>query len=366
MTTTRLLCHDLLLIQNGLADVLGSWRDRLLLGTFAAIGLGWLINSHPVNAPTWPNWVPGAILVIMAVAAAGTMQAASSRLRDFVDGSALCADALDPPTRLTYKAVALTPVLIASLLVASVVEWDGRAPSLWPLAVAAALFFGAVIPGATTAIGRLFRTRRVHATEAQRHNTTGTSVWSPHLAVIIAGHQTMMPAKTSTIFVVPSVLALAVAVFAAVIARTAGNIAGVVALGVPALGALLLLTRVDDQLVRFTAFTGRGPLISAGDHLIVAGIFCVVVTPAELALTRMPSGDLLVILIVALAFASVAVARVWYYRTRSRRAANLAIQLDLSATALLGSAFPPLAAGWLVLRLTYLYRAARAATWAVP
>ncbi len=133
MKTNRLLRHDLLLIRNDLTDVLGSWRDRLLLGTFVAIGLGWLINSHPLNVQAAPPWLPGAMLVAFALATASTMQTIGGRLREFVEQSTLCADALDPSTRLIYRAAALTPVVIARILVIGVVPRNGHGPFLWPL-----------------------------------------------------------------------------------------------------------------------------------------------------------------------------------------------------------------------------------------
>ena len=366
MMTNRLLRHDLLLIRNGLADVLGSWRDRLLLCTVAAIGLGWLINSHPLNVQIAPPWLPSAMLVVLALAAVGTMQAVGGRLREFVEQSALCADALNPSTRLIYRVAALTPVVIVSILVTVIVPRDYLEPSLRPLTLAAALFAGAVIPSAATATMRLLRSTWGRATEAQRHRAARSRAWSPRFAVVIAARQTMTTANTPMTIVVPGLLALVVAALSAAVAGAAGDTAGAVVLGVFTLGVLLVLTRIDAELVRFAAFTGVGPLKSASDHFVAAGIFYLVLTPAEVALVQAPGRASLIILVITLAVASLTAARIWHYRTRPRRAADLAIQADLAATGLLGSAFPPLAAGWLLLRIAYLYRAARVATWAMP
>ncbi len=205
----------------------------------------------------------------------------------------------------------------------------------------------------------------VRATEAQRHRATRTRAWSPRFAVVIAARQTMTPANTPMTIVVPGLLALVVGALSAAVAGAAGNTAGSIALGVFTLVVLLALTRIDAELVRFAAFTGRGPLISARDHLFATGIFCLVLIPADVALIQVP-GRVVIVLGIAVSIAAFTAVRVGYYRTRQRRAADLVIQVDVAAASLLGLTFPPLAVGWLLLRIAYLYRAARVATWAMP
>ena len=65
-------------------------------------------------------------------------------------------------------------------------------------------------------------------------------------------------------------------------------------------------------------------------------------------------------------FGVVAYMRALHYRLRSERAADLAIQVEAIAAAMLGFAFAPLAALFILGRAIWLHRQARAATWVLP
>jgi hypothetical protein len=137
--------------------------------------------------------------------------------------------------------------------------------------------------------------------------------------------------------------------------------------GMLILALLALLLRQHPPLLRYLLFLGGDPAVPAAlipaamAGALIAG-FLIAGGAAGAGPAAMLAGAAALLLL----FTLLALLRALHYATRTRHAAEIAIQIDLAVLFVVGWAVPPLAAAALALRLWLLWRGARALRYAMP
>jgi hypothetical protein len=130
---------------------------------------------------------------------------------------------------------------------------------------------------------------------------------------------------------------------------------------------LLFLLRSRPALLRYLLFLGTAPLLPA---LVASVVAAALIAGLVIGMTISPPASLVALLagavtLVILFFAA-SLLRTLHYSTKSRAAAEIAIQIDLLAAALAGFLALPLAAVVLGVRLWLLTRRAQALRYMLP
>jgi hypothetical protein len=365
-----LIRHDWLIARNSLADLFGSWRDRLLLAFGALIGVAWLAQaSQTPAAPLEPRLV--AVLLSAAIVAGFSgHQAAARRLRYFVERSPLCSEALTPAGRRAFHALWAAATALVVAAAATVIHlrtgWSGLRVGAVGLAAQGFGVLASWLFLQTRAMVGSMRLPSLSLSSSSRSTRSNADAqwWS-----VIAQRQVLLHRSG------PLALAFAAAggfvVLSAATAVTARDqpsnwiIAGVVT----AAGALLL-ARIDEQVVRFSAFAGAGRWASATAHWPAPFAFAgggATVFVGLWALHGMdPVPQLISIGAAAAATAAVVTLRVWQCRLMPLATADRVLSIDAAACLMFGLLLWPLALAWASLRLVQLYCRTGTATWTLP
>ncbi|MET3827568.1 hypothetical protein ABIC16_003261 [Sphingomonas sp. PvP055] len=214
--------QDRLIVRNTICAAFASWRDRVVaafvLLAALAVARAWL-SDRPWTIAAWAALATGTVIGI------GAGRLIATRLAFHAFDGVLAADALHPPTRRSYMAawhgVGLTLLIVVTLI---------ARPSLLVVSVPAYLA-GAVVVGMMSDVRmprRIPRTIR-----------PGWTIWA-------WAHRPIAGVWAATILLM-SLLP----------ARTLGANALMAIVGIEAVLLALLLTSVDDAIVRFMAIAGH-------------------------------------------------------------------------------------------------------------
>lgn len=364
-----LLRHDWLILRNSVGDVFDNWRDRALLALGAAVGVAWLVKA--TQGPAAPV-APQATYVLLAVAAlAGfsAYQTAAMRLQYFIEHSPLCADALMPAGRRAFQMLwqAMTSVIVMSasaIILARTGDFGFRQAAAGLAAQSAGVIASWAFLKLRTAVGSILpRGMTRQSSFSSPKSVVSLQWWS-----IIARRQIILCRSGPAALAVAAAIGLAV--FSAASAIPANDRLGAwIAAGAVATLGTLLLSRIDEQMVHFSAFSGTGRWAGAIAHwpmpiAFAGGVGAVVIAQG---LGRADIGPPMLAVGLATGTAIfIVTARVWQCRLMSLASADRTLSIEAAACMMLGLLFWPLALGWAGLRLVQLYRRTGAATWALP
>jgi hypothetical protein len=364
----KLLEYDLMIVWKGARAAFSRKRDWLLL----VLGVPILSLLLSESASNWVRALrgtpePGKMLLV-GLTAFLTEWAVGRRLEHLESESVVARVALRRRPRLIHRLFWTAPPLVAS--VAIMAPGGGSA---WPLPVRVG---GLVLAyGAGSGAGALARfiQRHLHARAARRRAGS-----SPMRSIRLAGETrrgriaALVAARTG--LAGPSVAANA-AVFAALGASIAGlyrvslqllPAPGPQALaGLAGLAAAGLLLRQHPPLLRYLLYLGVEPLAPVLVAALSAGSLAAGFALGAIGLAEAPAFAEIAAAALIL-FVAVALLRGFHFATRSRRSAELAIQLDLVLILLAGLVAIPLAPALLLARLAMLHRRARALSFVAP
>ena len=369
----NLVRHDLLIVRNSFLAAFSTGRDWLILAfglILVAVVARQMLSDVAAAAHSVPLAIPAAYFL---VAGFSTFLFSAHRLSHFAEESPLAPFALRAFPRLAYQGLALAAVLMASGVPLAIVYFVSR-----ERVFGAALAGGWLMLLAGAAAAAAWRTTLPRVQRAWRRQWRRRTRTLAPPQPLMGGRTTRLVSLSlrrqsggarstalAIVVIAGSGLAAALAGFAV---RAAGSDAA--ALGVTAslgLVVMLALSRLSARLVRYLAFAGFGPL--AAGLAPVPGMALFLGSLALATAVPMPEWAVPALVLAGSAlflFGLVAYVRALHYRIRSRRAADLAIQIEAIAAAMLGFAFLPLAMLFIVGRIAWLQRRARAATWTLP
>ena len=369
----NLVRHDLLIVRNSFMTAFSSARDWLIL----AIGLvlvavwarQWLIDLAAAG-PAVPLWAPAALFL---VAGYSSFLFSAHRLSHMAEESPLAPFALRPGPRRTYQGLALAGVLAAGCVPLAFV-YGSTGERVFGLALVggwlpllAGAAAGAVWRSAALRVQRELQRRwlrRAALTAEPRPLPAGRA--SGLLAMALR-RQSLLARSTGEAIAIIAGAGAAVALTAFVLRRTASDAAALGVTALLSLAIMLVLSRLSARLARYLAFAGFSPLVPGLAPVPGMALFLGSLTLATAVLTprwALPAAVLAAGALIL--FGIVAYMRALHYRIRSERAADVAIQVEAIAAAMLGFGFLPLAALFILGRVAWLHRRARDATWALP
>ena len=369
----NLVRHDLLIVRNSFLAAFSSARDWLILAfglVLAAVVARQFLMDLADAGPTIRLWGPAAFF---AVAGFSTYLFSSHRLTHFAEESPLAAFALRSGPRRAYQGIALAGVLAGSSVPLAIMY---RLSGEWVFAVALAGGWLPLLAGAgagavwRSAISRLHRglqrrSLRLAASSAGPRPLAGGR--ASRLVSMALRRQSLVARSAPEAIAIIAGAGLAVALTAFVVRRAGSDAAAIGVTAFLSLTIMLGLSRLSARLARYLAFAGFSPLVPGLAPVPGMALFLGSLTLATIVLTPPWAIPALAISAGALTlFGLIAYMRALHYRLRSERSADLAIQIEAIAAAMLGFAFVPLAALFIVGRTIWLHRQARAATWAMP
>lgn len=364
-----LIRHDWLIVRNIIGDMFAGWWNRVFLAVGAIIGVAWLVQMLRAPAAPLELRLPTLLVAAATLAGFGTYRGAARRLHNFVEHSPLCFEALNPAGRRAYHVLWQAGVALTVTMTAAFVH--ARDDSIgFGLGVAG---FAAQLLGIAaswlllkvwTSFSFVLSWRATSAPKRHLEQRLGDTQWWSVIAQTQILHRRSGVAALAIIAGVGMVVAASAST---VLTENQSN--AWISTGLLTTAGVLLLTRVDEQVVRFSAFAGTGALASAIAHwpapmAFAAGGAIILVlwgfwTGTDLLL------QLLAVGLPTAAALSIVTVRVWQSRLMPLASADRALLVDAAACLMLGLLFWPLALAWAVLRLMQLYHRSRAATWAL-
>lgn len=328
MGSNRLFEHDRRVAINAARSTFAGWHDRLLATALILVALAaaraWALDrSWPVAA--WTGLGAGIVGLIV-----GRRLAARLVFHGF-DG-VLAADALQPITRGPYAAA----WHLTALAILAVTALIAR-PALLIVTLPGYLI-GAV---AASAIGGITLSASAAGTLAAGHR------WRAWIRRPLAG-----PIAGALLIVSMPLLA-----------RSAAGDVSIILLGVETTIFALVLTSIDDAIVRAMTMAGWTAWRIVAHHARGAALFAGIATPIG-SLTFGTAGALVVVAVVGGALVLMTM-RVLTYRLYARRAADLIVSILAAVLMLVGAtmtiALPVIA----LVVLWHLHRRASGATWLI-
>ena len=369
----NLVRHDLLIVRNSFLTAFSSARDWLILAiglVLVAVGARQLLIDLAAAGPVVPLWAPATYFL---VAGFSTSLFSVHRLSHIAEESPLASFALRAGPRRAYHGIALAGVLAASSVpfalayVASGEPVFGLALAVGWLPLLAGAAAGMAWRSAALRLQREFQNRWLRRADLMPEPRPLPTGRAARLLSMALRRQALLARSTGEAIALISGAGAAVALTAFVLRRTASDAAALGMTAILSLAIMLILSRLSARLARYLAFAGFSPLIPGLAPVPGMALFLGSLTLATAILTprwAMPAAAIAAGALVL--FAIVAYTRALHYRIRSERAADLAVQVEAIAAAMLGFGFLPFAALFIVGRVTWLHCRAREATWALP
>lgn len=359
-----LLAYDLNILWKGARAAFSRKRDLLLLLCAGPIVL--LAGARGAsNAVMTLHEVAEPLKMLIIAATAFFVDLAVARRIGHLEAESVVARfALRTGPRFLYRLLWHAAPLIASV---SIMAAGSAFPAPWPLRLAALVL--AYAAGCAAGIAMRQALRRIRRWRGRRYAAAG-EIRPPRR---LPGEErrnrivSLMTARSG--LAGPSIAANA-ALFAfigALILLLYRVAEGVVAKPGPEAGAALaaaiafgLLLRQHPPLLRYLLYLGIHPVRPA---LVPLASACALAAGLVLAASVADPAKALIVAALGIAavvlFAILATYRALQYATRSRPAAELAMQVDAVAILLAGFVAPPLAPGLLIARMVLLHRRAR-------
>ncbi len=356
--SNRLLRHDLAILVSSFKAAFSTLRDRMLLLAASALVVVGGTQLLDVVHERVANLALYALAATAALVGALVQARVESRLSFLSAESVLAADALTPLQRAGYAALWHTATMTLLCVTALGLAWRSVATLLLAYALGVGLAWAAALLRGSARISPR-PLRRAPSTRA----AALTSGKHP-LAQIVAAKQSFLGASLPAgLAAVSAAAALSVLMVAAAAAAGPESSALAVA-AMLALAGLGLFSRVDPALVRFAAFAGVGAGRTVASHLPLTTAYSAAFALLALLLGRsLGSSVATIVLFLGAGAAGIVCLRILHYRLRPKRAADLAVQIEIAALAMLAFVFLPLAVLAGSLRLLLLTRSSRAATW---
>lgn len=355
-----LVGYDLLILRNGARAAFGSARDRLLLLIALPLLILMAIEvARNASAAVADMTIPARMLAAMVAGFVPTL-AIARRLAHLREHSAVAAAALRVKSAAAHllfwnalPAAAATAILLggaASLAPPLLLSYGVGGASAWAvLRTQAAL--RRRVQRRRQARGSL-RRLRLHAPSRRQRvaDLIASRVGVPRLRF------------GANILALAALGAVTGAGYFFLLAATGPGRAAVFgALVLFLLVLVLLLLRQQAALLRYLLFLGDGPLGPALVPVALAGAFAAGAVAVRAVVGRDSIGELVLAAAAALLlFAAAALLRGLHFAVRPRRAADLAIQVDIAVLVVTGILMPWLAPPFLALRLLLLHRRALA------
>ncbi|WP_267389800.1 hypothetical protein [Sphingomonas sp. GC_Shp_3] len=322
----RLFRQDQLIAWNTIRATFASWHDRaiaaLMVLAALAVARAWFVD-HPWTVAAWAALAAGTVIGI------GAERLVRARLAFHAFDGLLAADALHPQMRSRYMA-AWHGVGLALLAVVSLIA----RPSLLVVSVPAYLA-GVLVAGLT---GGVRMPKRIAGTA--RPGWT-LRAWSHRP---IAG-----------------VAAATVLLLALLPARTLGTNALMAVVGIGTVLLALILTSVDDAIVRFMTIAGQGSRHIIARHIRgLASFLAVAVSACWVMLGPIAAG---IVAAVCAAMMLLVSLRVLAYRLHAKRFADLLVSLLAGLLMLVAYSMPVVLPVIALAMFWQLQRRGRAKTW---
>lgn len=325
-TNTRLLRHDGMIVANELRLVLASWTDRLIALVVILIALAGLHASLSDRPFTF---AAVAVAALAAVTGAGATRVIQRRLDFHAYDGIVTVDALTPGERRRYTLSIHAAVCgIMALCVLA-----GRPATV-----------GLALVGYLVGAGSCHIARRV-----------ALGGGSPRLSASLRPvrlflHRPIAGALAAIPVVLPVLLITSI---------EPGQMAAFI--GLLSAVAALLLTMLDDRVVRFMTLSGYRAGRIIGLHARSLLVFLLLTVPALLALSH----GLIAIVVGSIALVALALmtARILAYRVHAKRTADTVVGICTVVACIAGFAMPMLLPFVVMAILWHLYRRAASATW---
>jgi hypothetical protein len=359
-----LLAYDLTILWKGARAAFSSKRDLLLLVCAGPIVL--LVAAQGAsNAVMALREVSEPFKMLIIAATALFVDLAVARRIGHLEAESIVARlALRTGPRLLHRLSWNAVPLIASV---SIMSAGGASPMPWPLRLGSLILAYAAGCGAGAFMRQILR--QIRRWRGRRYAAAGAMPRPRRLpgekrrqriASLMAARSGLAGpsiAANAALFAAIGAMILLLYWLAQGVAATPGP--GVIA-GLAAAIAFGLLLRQHPPLLRYLLYLGILPVRPA---LVPVASACPLAAVLVLGASVADPANALIVAAVGLAsillFAILAAYRALQYATRSRQAAELAMQVDAVVILLAGFVAPPLAPGLLIARLVLLHRRAR-------
>ena len=369
----NLVRHDLLIFRNSFRRAFASWRDWLILVFGLALAAAAIraflfdVAASGVRGAWW-----GFAVYFAAVGFIVYLYCAH-RMAHFAEESMLAALALRTAPRRAYHAAWLGGVLFASYLPLAALYALTAEPVLalalaggW-LALLAGAAGGAIWRPLALRLRRALQRRWLNRLAPQAAPLDAGGNRAMRLVAMAMRRQSVVGKSTAQAAAIIGGAGAAVGLLAFGASRFAPAAEAVALAAIVAFARMLVLSRLSAELARYLAFVGVAPLVAGVAPFPAMVLFVGSMTLSiSVLMPRWIGPTATVALAALLLFALIAYVRSLHYRIRSERAADFAIQIEAIGAAMLGFAFAPLAALFIIARVALLHRAARRATWALP
>ncbi|HEX8363690.1 MAG TPA: hypothetical protein VF603_00220 [Allosphingosinicella sp.] len=357
----RLLRYEAGLFRRSFAIAFGRRRDALLLFVMLLLGAAWLRTQ--IMAGGWA--LPPEALWLGALAgptALAWQRLVRARLDWLVEQSPLAADALDRRSRCAYvlasHVAAAAPIALGATVLATTTGRPATAVAITTLAYAAGAGL-AWIPRSPGTSRREIRSIGSIPPGPRGSKSRGAAAFR---AVIRRQALNAANPGRAAALILAATFGLAVA--AAWIAADRPDAVRFAVIACPSLLALLLISRLDAELIGFLPFAGYRPVFLAA---AVSALPAAAFGATAAALLAFRPRDWLVMLaalaLIHLATILFIVARAWLYPGRNPRSADLQVELEFASLAGILFILPPLAPIALAWRTWMLRRRYRALMW---
>jgi hypothetical protein len=358
-----LVGYDLLILWKGGRAAFGGLRDRILLLAAAPLLLLMAVQAAENASETTGNLTAPARMLIALLAAFGANLIIGRRLAHLREESVVSAAALHRHAAVVYAAFwnVLPFALAIAVLLGKAGTLTLAAPLLLSYGIGVALAFAARHSRAALR-DRLQRWRAAKGGLARLRLSAPSR--RGRISDLLASRAGIPRLTLATNLLAFAVLgAVGATGYSLLVARGGGPAFAAFAL----LLVFVLLLREQAMVLRYLLFLGVGP---AGPMLVpiaLAASFAVGCVAAAAVAGTGRIGELAAAAAAALLlFAAAALLRGLHYATKPRRAADLAIQIDMAAFLVAGIVVPWLAPPLLAGRLFLLHRHAQALRHIMP
>lgn len=361
-----LILYDLMILRRSGAAAFARKRDILLLLVAVPIGLLLLIERGGEAAASIAELPATLTLPTTAAIALAVNLAVANRLAHLREECVVARQALRPAAARVYALFWNLPPLAAGLALSVA---SGRGTILVPTFLLA-YFAGIALAAAQKSVRRAFiswAARRRNAGRRKNRAPLGERRRQRLIELLLVRMGLFGPSLTANLVGFAAIGAVTAAIHLWLSSQLTAPAAAVIA-GTPMLLLLILvLLRTPPSLLRYLLYLGDEPTRAALVATALAAALTGGLTIGALATGVAPPLPLLTgAVALPLVFLALAMLRTLHFATKSRQTAEIAVQLDLAAAALVGLVALPLAPALLVVRLWMLARRARAMRYLAP
>jgi hypothetical protein len=358
-----LLAYDLKILRKGARAAFSKKRDLLLLACAGPIVLLLAAQGASNAVMTLRDVSEPLKMLIVAATAAFVDLAVARRIGHLEAESVVARLALRTGPRLLHRLFWNAVPLMASV---SIMAVGSASPSPWPLRLAALILAYAAGCGAGAAMRlglrriRRWRERRYAAAAAVRPRRLPGEERRQRIVSLMASRSGLagpsIAANAALFAGIGALILLLYRLSQGIVAKPGPEVIAALAAAI----AFGLLLRQHPPLLRYLLYLGIHPVrpalvpVTSACALVAALVLGASVSDPAQAPIFAAAGTAAILL-----FAILAAFRALHYATRSKQAADLAMQVDAVVILLAGFVAPPLGAGVLIARLVLLHRRVR-------